>query len=145
MEIFRKVTVLCYETGWTTGNIGLKYLKIVRNIIEFDDAVQTTPDETDRGTKGKKKKRKDASFIQFMDKINLYEIVSIAMHQILTHVNNNYSKKKTKDYYSCEEEIYLISEITKCCRLIIEKILSIQFIDVDKEDLKSKKLIRLIL
>lgn len=115
----------------------MKYLKIVRNIIEFDDAIQMVSEETEKKTKGKKKRTRDTSFLQFIDKINMYEIVSIAMHQILTHVNNNYSKKKTKDFYSCQEEIYLISEITKCCRLIIEKISTIQFIDVDKDELKS--------
>lgn len=124
-----------YKAGWTTGCIGFKYLKIVRSVIEQDDMSELSKEPAQPKTK--KKKNKGFSLSYAKNKIYFYEVVSKAMQQILSHVNNNFSKKKVKTLSTCEEEIYIISEIAKCCKLIIEKISLIKFIPTSEEDLKS--------
>lgn len=137
IEIFKKITTLCYKAGWTIGNIGLKYLRIVRNVLECDDIVEEIQEITKQETKQKasKKKGKMQDLKYFKDKLYFYEIISRASRQILNHVVNNFAKKKEKSLYSWEEEIFIISEITKICKLMIEKISLIKFISVDKEEL----------
>lgn len=83
-EIFKRITVLCYKAGWTTGNVGLKYLRIVRSIIEQDDLLDDiNEDETDNQSKKKKKKIKGVSIKFLKDKLFFYEVVSRAIQQIL--------------------------------------------------------------
>lgn len=147
IEIFKKITTLCYKAGWTVGSIGLKYLRIVRNVIEYDEIVEELQEETKQETKQKSSKKKDKlqSLKYIKDKLYFYEIISRAIKQILSNVVNNFAKKKEKSLFSCEEEIFIISEITKICKLTIEKISLIKFINTEKEDLKGKFKIQLIL
>ena len=50
------MTLLCYSSGWTKGNVGLKYLKIIRNTIEKDNLIEED-DETRKEISTKKNKR----------------------------------------------------------------------------------------
>jgi hypothetical protein len=92
-EIFKRITVLCFKAGWTTGNVGLKYLKIVRSIIEQDDLLDDmTEDITD--TQSKKKKKIKGISIKFLkDKLFFYEVVSRALQQILNCVLDSLARK----------------------------------------------------
>ena len=83
-EIFRRITMLCYKAGWTTGNIGLKYLKIIRIIIEKDELLEE-PTETNSGDLSKKKKKSKVNMTlrAVRERLYFYEIVSRAIKQIL--------------------------------------------------------------
>jgi hypothetical protein len=137
METFKKITLLCYKAGWTNGCIGYKYLRIFRNVIEQDDMIDATID-TSGGTSKEKKKRVKSDYLAFVrSKLHFFEILSKAIQEILTHVTNNFAKQKVKNFSTCEEEIYLISEIARCCKLIIEKVSLINLMSIDEEDMKK--------
>ena len=94
-------------------------------------------------TKDKKKnknkyKNKNTSITQLKNILHFFEIISKSIQEILNNVSNSYSKKKNKSYINCEEEIFIVSEITLCCKLIIDKISTFNFNTTNPELLKRK-------
>ena len=132
LEIFKKVTKFWYETGWIKGNIQLKYLKIVRNIFEwdedFDNILIKGGFSTDTGdTKQKSSRQKVKEFIE--KRLSFYEIVARTITQILTNVNTAFLTKTSNSLNEYIVEIKILVEVSSCLKLIIERWSQFKFAD----------------
>ena len=141
LEIFKKITKFWYETGWIKGNIQLKFLKIVRNILEWDEdfdkeiikgGAKTTDDE-----KGNKSRSKSVAKDLIEKRLSFYEIVSRAIAQILINVNTAFATKTSNSLNEYTVEIKILVEISTCLRLIIERWSQFKFVDDSTEDIQE--------
>ena len=95
IHILKKITRLWYRSGWTTGNIGVKYLKIMTSAIEKDKISQGSSFGNPKGMKGEQSK-----FHVLFNKLKFYEIMSKSIREILKRVDMSFSTKDSK--HICE-------------------------------------------
>ena len=95
IHILKKITQLWYRSGWTAGNIGVKYLKIMTSAIERDKINQGSSFGNSKGMKGEQSK-----FHMLFNKLKFYEIMSKSIREILKQVDVSFSTKDSK--HICE-------------------------------------------